>query len=91
MGRNITLFLCLLAVLPLVGCAFCASPFDDHYGAEGGAWERHNPTEGRVGSAFSNAGSPVGDPTEPTMAPELTTTPESYYEALPPESLPGYR
>lgn len=91
MGRNIKSFLALVTLLPLVGCAFCAGPFDDHYGAQGGVWDRHNPTEGRVGSAFSNAGSPAGVPTEaaPTTAP--VTPPEAYYEALPADSSPVYR
>ena len=91
MGLKLKIALCLVTVLPLVGCAFCASPFDEHYGAEGGVWERRNPTEGRVGSAFSSAGSAVGEPTEATVAPELTTSPEAYYEALPPEASPVYR
>ena len=84
MGRNIKMFICLVTLLPLMGCAFCASPFDNHYGAEGGVWDRQNPTEGRVGSAFSNAGAAIGEPTE-------APAPEAYYEALPPESSPGYR
>jgi hypothetical protein len=40
------------------GCAMCCAPFDCHYLYQGGAWVRHNPTSGRVGSAFDEAGGP---------------------------------
>lgn len=41
------------------GCAICSSELDDDYGAYGGAWERHDPRAGRVGSAFQPAGDRV--------------------------------
>ncbi len=42
--------------LALGGCAICASPYDDHYSAFGGRWERDIDNHGRVGSAFTQAG-----------------------------------
>ena len=78
-------------VLPLVGCAFCANTFDDHYEAEGGVWDRHHPTEGRVGSAFSKVGSPIGEPTQAEPAAETAIPPEAYYEALPFDISPTLR
>lgn len=51
--------LLLLVVASLTsGCATCCAPFDCHYLYQGGAWVRHNPTSGRVGSAFDEAGGP---------------------------------
>jgi len=91
MGRKLQSFICLVSLLPLVGCAYCQSTFDQDYGAQGGSWERHNPTEGRVGSAFSDAGSRLEAPTEAPSSSELTSPPEAYYEALSPENLPSYR
>ena len=91
MGRKLQAFICLVSLLPLVGCAYCQSPFDQHYGAQGGSWHRHNPTEGRVGSAFSDAGSPVGEPIEAPAGSELTSPPEAYYEAFTPDDLPSSR
>lgn len=44
------------------GCAVCASPFDYDYSAYGGSWERGDPSQGRVGSAFLPAGVTVQSP-----------------------------
>jgi hypothetical protein len=77
--------LLLLSVVSLTsGCAMCCAPFDCHYLYQGGAWVRHNPTSGRVGSAFDEAGGPAhpgavhGEPTpaqaEPEPAPEPIPT-----------------
>lgn len=41
------------------GCAMCCAPYDNDYPFVGGRWVRHNPTSGRVGSAFDEAGGPV--------------------------------
>jgi hypothetical protein len=41
------------------GCAMCCAPFDCDYPYLGGRWVRHNPSSGRVGSAFDEAGGPV--------------------------------
>ena len=56
----------LIAVLAATtGCAMCGSPFDYTYSAHGGRWERDDPVEGRVGSAFAPAGAKA-DPTRPS-------------------------
>lgn len=61
-------------VLPLLtlagGCAMCCAPYDGHYLYQGGAWVRHNPESGRVGSLFDEAGAPVT--LAPATAPALT-------------------
>src|SRR5688572_1830660 len=41
------------------GCAMCCAPFDFDYPSVPGRWVRHNPTSGRVGSAFDEAGGPA--------------------------------
>jgi hypothetical protein len=38
------------------GCAMCSSCLDDTYAAYGGKWQRADPVQGRVGSAFDPAG-----------------------------------
>ena len=43
------------------GCAMCCHPFDCDYLYQGGRWVRDIPNEGRVGSAFYNAGHRVDD------------------------------
>jgi hypothetical protein len=73
------------------GCATCCAPFDYHYLAQSGRWVRYNPTTGRVGSMFDNAGGPADavpvsgeivttqdapTPAQPqTMPPQPQTTP----------------
>lgn len=80
--RRSCLLLVLLA-LPLAGCTLCASPYDYDYGFFGGSWPRYEPSHGRVGSKFQEAGSPVnprleesiqtpGEPT-PSDAPQTPT------------------
>lgn len=62
MGAN-RLGLVLLALLITnVGCNLCCPPYLDDYAAVGGKWNRSNPTDGRVGSAFTdpNMGAPTG-------------------------------
>ena len=91
MERSLKTILFLAMVLPLVGCAYCANTFDAHYGAEGGVWDRHDPTQGRVGSAFSSVGSPGGEPTEAATVSEAAIPPEAYYEAMTQIDSPVYR
>ena len=78
--------LCLMTV-SLAGCTLCASPYDCDYGLYGGSWQRHDQANGRVGSAFNNAGAPTnptpeeviqtpGTPT-PTDSPNRPTTPST--------------
>lgn len=54
------------------GCAMCCAPNDCDYLATTGRWVRHNPTSGRVGSMFDEAGGPAEvittSATEPTPA-----------------------
>ncbi len=47
--------------LALSGCAICASPYDDHYSAFGGRWERDVENHGRVGSLYTQAGYRLDD------------------------------
>src|SRR5262245_22181555 len=42
------------------GCAMCCAPFDYDYQNVTGRWVRNNPSGGRVGSAFDEAGAPAG-------------------------------
>lgn len=52
------------------GCAVCQSCFDYDYPAYGGNYERYDRTHGRVGSAFNDAGAPVGQLPAPIPTPE---------------------
>lgn len=56
MIRHVPAYLGIGLLLLVSGCAICASPYDSHYPAYGGSWERDDPSEGRVGSAFQPAG-----------------------------------
>lgn len=38
------------------GCTMCCPPYLEDYATVGGKWARTNPTDGRVGSAFSDSG-----------------------------------
>lgn len=58
------------------GCAMCCHPYDGHYLYQGGRWVRDNPTEGRVGSAFYNAGHRIDDEVVSAEAPSATNTGE---------------
>jgi hypothetical protein len=62
------------------GCATCCAPFDYDYLVLGGRWTRFNPSSGRVGSAFDEAGGPsdvamATAPGEPTPAAQPTPVP----------------
>jgi len=48
------LVICLISTN--VGCSLCSSCDDYSYGAFGGVWERTDPVNGRVGSAFTPSG-----------------------------------
>lgn len=54
------------------GCRACLDCDDDTYAAYGGAWQRTNPSGGRVGSVLSEAGARVAD---------YSPRPESYLDA----------
>ena len=59
MSRLLALPSLLGLMLLSSGCAMCCAPYDYDYPFAGGRWVRHNPTSGRVGSAFDEAGGPV--------------------------------
>lgn len=59
MSRLLRLPALLSLLLLSSGCAMCCAPYDFDYPFAGGRWVRHNPTSGRVGSAFDEAGGPV--------------------------------
>jgi hypothetical protein len=65
------------------GCAMCCAPFDYEYPAKAGRWVRTNPTSGRVGSAYDEAGGP-GDIVTTTTA----TEPTPAQDAIPPAPAP---
>jgi hypothetical protein len=78
----------LLQLLPLVvclvlssGCAICCAPFDCDYPYVGGRWVRTNPSSGRVGSAFDEAGAPTD--VVPTAATGQPTPARPSGESLP--------
>lgn len=51
---------CMLA-LSASGCSMCSPGFLDDYATVGGKWQRSDPTQGRVGSIFSDPGSSISD------------------------------
>ena len=75
------------------GCAMCCAPFDYNYMVIGGRWTRFNPSSGRVGSAFDEAGGPsdvamasaTGEPTPAQPAPAQPAP------AQPAPAQPSYR
>jgi hypothetical protein len=60
MARLLALSLAIVSMASFGGCAMCCAPFDCDYPSVPGRWVRHNPTSGRVGSAFDEAGGPAG-------------------------------
>jgi len=63
------------------GCAMCCAPSDFNYQSVAGRWMRTNPTSGRVGSLFDEAGAPIEGPaptstqSTPPLPPATTTAP----------------
>lgn len=57
--RTIVLLASGLALALSSGCSMCAPGFLDDYATVGGKWQRSDPTQGRVGSIFSDPGSTV--------------------------------
>ena len=71
--RRFAMLMPLFASLLLAGgCAMCCAPYDCDYPYVGGRWVRNNPSSGRVGSLFDEAGAPVDAAAiaanEPTVA-----------------------
>jgi hypothetical protein len=58
MRRIFTLLPLVASLLFAGGCAMCCAPYDCDYPYVGGRWVRHNPSSGRVGSLFDEAGAP---------------------------------
>jgi len=85
MARYAAGLLLLLVASLASGCAMCCAPFDCHYLYQGGAWARHNPTSGRVGSAFDEAGGPNtgGQLTEGEVLQEEPTPADAGAEPIP--------
>ena len=48
MTRSLLLSGFAMLLMTMTGCAMCAHPFDNDYGAFGGTWERADPSAGRV-------------------------------------------
>lgn len=69
------------------GCAMCCAPFDYDYLVVGGRWTRFNPTSGRVGSAFDEAGGP-SDVALTTATGEPTPAQATQPQAAPAQSMP---
>jgi len=90
MRRSFGLSLGLLVAL-LTGCTLCPSPYDCDYGFFGGSWQRHEPAQGRVGSAFHNAGAPTNPRSEEAIeTPGEPTPSDSPYRPETPAPLrPG--
>jgi hypothetical protein len=65
-----SVLLCMAALSG--GCATCCAPFDYNYLSQSGRWVRYNPTSGRVGSVFDEAGGPADVPPAPSTLPTNT-------------------
>jgi hypothetical protein len=72
------LFAIACVTLPALtsGCTLCCAPFDCDYPYCGGAWVRTNPSSGRVGSAFDEAGAPALVAAAPLASGAETAQPE---------------
>ena len=84
MLRLLPLGLLILCAPLSMGCAICCSPYDYAYGYYGGAWQRDDLCNGRVGSAFAPAGTQVYVPKQA----KTETQPPSANPLAPPETAP---
>ncbi len=95
MSRLWALSLITLLVGMSSGCAMCCAPFDYDYLVTGGRWTRFNPSSGRVGSAFDEAGGPSDvvpvSATEPTPAQSTQPAPAQSMPTPTAPSQPSYR
>ena len=78
MGRLGFALVLLGFVSSTMGCAMCSNPYDCFYGAYGGTWQREDMTHGRVGSAFSPAGSHALESEAPSPTPASITSSQYY-------------
>lgn len=81
MGRLGLALVLLGFVSSATGCAMCSNPYDCFYGAYGGTWPREDMTSGRVGSAFSPAGSHVLESEAPVPAPTPASGPSGQFDS----------
>jgi|SRR5689334_8294894 hypothetical protein len=72
--RRLLILACLSLPALTSGCALCCAPHDCDYPYVGGKWVRLNPSSGRVGSAFDEAGAPAGTVPPPTAGEALPPT-----------------
>jgi hypothetical protein len=92
MARSLAALLLLSSIALSSGCAMCCAPNDCDYLYQGGAWVRHNPSSGRVGSAFDEAGGPamLASADSPTPAEPLPATRGAPADSLMPREGDGY-
>ena len=83
MRRLFPLGLLIASVSLSMGCATCCNPNDYAYGYYGGAWQRDDLCNGRVGSVYAPAGSQVYKPRQNKAGSESAEP-----KPLPPESAP---
>ena len=88
MYRLLALGLLITSASMSMGCATCCSPYDYAYGYHGGAWQRDDLCNGRVGSVYAPAGSRVhaekqGQPAAEAAEPNPLPPPEAAPEAKP--------
>ncbi len=55
-SKALSFILLATGVALSTGCTMCCPPYLEDYATVGGKWSRANPTDGRVGSAFSDTG-----------------------------------
>lgn len=67
----------------------CCAPYDDAYPYLGGAWIRTNPSSGRVGSAFAEAGQPADYLEDRSQPPEPTPAIPPPRQSAPPQGAPA--
>ncbi|MBM4092836.1 MAG: hypothetical protein FJ276_26030 [Planctomycetes bacterium] len=77
MKRTLSALLACGLAMTATGCRICQSPYDDHYCAYGGAWQRSDPVSGRVGSILSGGGTYV----PPAVDADTTPTEVDLYHA----------
>ena len=72
MSNRILLTIACLAVIVccgLTGCSSCCGPYDYHYPTFGGKHQRVDPTNGRVGSVFSDPNATFGPSSDSNLEP----------------------
>lgn len=88
MHRLLALGLLVAFASMSMGCAMCCSPYDNAYGYYGGRWQRDDLCNGRVGSVYAPAGSPIhtaktAQPKAESAEPNTLPPPEDVPEAKP--------